>query len=170
MIADRIRNALASHSTQAKPDISSLFKLMVHLSEDEGKLSREFKQYLHDLANQDDTCKLWRKFVIEDCFPYICLYIAMRSGNWNLRMYSIKEMAPIFSAYDRTTYQRLIPRHIAELLRAPPELLSCLEDGGFVVSLSGKLISDIIGSLDHSTFSTNVHAQRWSGRGTRDVH
>ena len=62
----------------------------------------------------------------------------MRSGNWNLRMYSIKERAPLFSAYDRITYQRLIPRHIAELLRAPPELLHCLQNGGFAVSLSGN--------------------------------
>ena len=52
-------------------------------------------------------------------------------------MYSIKKMAALFSAYDRITYQRLIPRHIAEILRAPPELLSCLQDGGFVASLSG---------------------------------
>ena len=48
---------------------------------------------MDDLAAHDDTCELWYKFVLEDCLPYIGLYIAMRSGNWNLRMYSIKEMA-----------------------------------------------------------------------------
>jgi hypothetical protein len=106
---------------------------------EDGKLMSEFQQYMDDLAARDDTCKMWCKFVLEDCLPYIGLYIAMRSGNWNLRMYSIKEMAPLFSAYDRITYQRLIPRLIAELLKAPPpEILSCLQNGGFVVSLSGK--------------------------------
>ena len=62
----------------------------------------------------------------------------MRSGNWNVRMASIKQMAALFSAYDRTTYQRLIPRHVAELLKAPRELLHCLQDGGFAVRLSGN--------------------------------
>ena len=137
MVAEQIKEVLSTHSTDEEPDVSSLFKLMVHLCEDEGKLTSEFQQYLTNLSAQDDTCKLWRKFVLEDCLPYIGLYIAMRSGNWNLRMYSIKEMAALFSAYDRITYQRLIPRHIAKLLRAPPELLSHLQDGGFVASLSG---------------------------------
>ena len=111
---------------------------MVHIGEDEGKLTSGFHRYLTNLSAQDDTCKLWIKFVLEDCLPYVGLYIAMRSKNWNLRMYSIKEMAALFSAYDRITYQRLIPRHIAELLRAPVEILSCLQDGGFVASLSGE--------------------------------
>ena len=70
------------------------------------------------------------------------LYIAMKSWNWNLRMYRIKEMAALFSAYGRITYQRLIPCHIAELLRAPPELSGRHQDGGFVASLSGDCMID----------------------------
>lgn len=73
--------------------------------------------------------------ILEDCLPYI---VSIRSGNWNLRMASLKQMAALFTAYDRMTYQKLIPRHIAELLRAPPEVLSCLQRG-FAVSLSGTL-------------------------------
>ena len=135
IIAEHITTTLTTHSKNEDPNISSILKLMV---QDEGKLSSEFCKYLSDLSAQDDTCKLWGKFVLEDCLPYIGLYFAMRSGNWNLRMYSVKEMAPLFSAYNRITYRKLIPQHIAELLRAPPELLSCLQNGGFVVSLSGN--------------------------------
>ena len=128
---------LKTHSKNEEPNVSAIFKLIIHLYEDEGKLSSKFRSYLSNLSSQDDTCKLWGKFVLEDCLPYIGLYIAMRSGNWNL---SIKEMEPLFSTYNRITYQRLIPRYIAELLRAPPELLSCLQNGGFAVSLSGNCI------------------------------
>ena len=58
-------------------------------------------------------------------------------------MASLKQMAALFTAYDRMTYQKLIPRHLAELLRAPQEILSCLQKGGFAVSLSGVLSVDI---------------------------
>lgn len=136
-VAEQINTILSSNEC-TEPDVPVLFKLLTNLCKEDGKLMSEFQQYMNDLAAQDDTCKLWYKFVMEDCLPYIGLYTAMRSGNWNLRMYSIKQMAALFSAYDRITYQRLIPRHIAELLKAPPEILSCLENGGFVVSLSGK--------------------------------
>ena len=140
IVAEHNTIILKTHSKNEDPNVSAIFKLMVHLCKDEEKLSSEFHRYLSDLSTQDDTCKLWGKFVLEDCLPYIGLYFAMRSGNWNLRMYSIKGMAPLFSAYDRITYQRLNPRHIAELLRASPELLSCLQNEGFVVSLSGNCI------------------------------
>ena len=129
-VAEHIKSTLKTHSNNENINISPLFKLMIHLCEDEGTLSNDFHKYLSDWSAQDDTCKLWGMFVLEDCLPYIGLYFAMRSGNWNLRMYCIKQMAPLFSAYDRTTYQRLIPRHVAELLRAPPELLHCLQNGG----------------------------------------
>ena len=138
-VAQQIKELLlAAESTDTEPSVPSLFKLMVRLCEDEGTIIQDFHQYMTNLSAQDETCKLWCRFVLEDCLPYVGLYIAMRSGNWNLRMCSIKEMAALFSAYDRITYQRLISRHIAELLKAPPELLSCLRDGGFVASLSGN--------------------------------
>ena len=119
------------------PDASALLNLILHTCDDEGILKREFMQYLSKLSALDDTCQLWAKFVLEDCLPYIGLFISIRSGNWNLRLSSLKEMAAVFTAYDRTTYQKLIPRYIAEMLRAPPEVLSCLQRGGFAVSLTG---------------------------------
>lgn len=43
-------------------------------------------------------------------------------------------MAPLFSAFDRTTYQRLIPYHLADLQRYPTNLQK-----GFTISInSGK--------------------------------
>lgn len=125
----------AGHETT--PEASALLKLMLHTCEDEGILKNEFMQYLSKLSALDETCQLWVKFILEDCLPYVGLFISIRSGNWNLRLASLKQMAALFTAFDRTTYQRLIPRHIAELLRAPPEVLSSLQKGGFAVSLTG---------------------------------
>ena len=90
-------------------------------------------QYLSKLSELDETCKLWVKFILEDCLPYL----SIRSGNWNLQLASLKQMAALFTAYSQMTYQKLIPRHIAELLRTPPEVLSSLQRGGFAISLTG---------------------------------
>lgn len=83
------------------------------------------------------TWKFWNQFVFKDCFAYISMYIAFRSGNWNLRMAAYKLMVPLFTAFDRFVYQQLIAQHIFDVNSFPQDLLKALEDGGFVVSLRG---------------------------------
>lgn len=51
----------------------------------EGKFSFiDFMSYVEQKGSIDDTWKLWKEFVFNDCFAYIGLYAAMRCRNWTL--------------------------------------------------------------------------------------
>lgn len=82
--------------------------------------------------------KFWYQFVFKDCFAYIALFLAMRSGRWDLRIAAIKQMAALFTAFDRPKYQKLIPQHIVDMLTIPAEVLAHLKQGGFTVSILGR--------------------------------
>jgi len=73
-----------------------------------------------------------------DAMAYVGLFLAIRSGDWQLRVASMKLMAPIFTAFDHQTYQKLIAQHIADILCMPPSILSMFQQGGFVISISGR--------------------------------
>ena len=86
---------------------------------------------------KNETFHFWGKFIFYNCFAYVALFLAVRSGNWKLRMAAIKSMAALFTAFDRQKYQKLIPQHFVDMLTIPSDILSNLESGGFTVSLKG---------------------------------
>lgn len=44
-------------------------------------------------------------------------------------------MAPLFAAYDRTTYQQLVPHHLADLQTFPDPVMQSLKEGAFAVCI-----------------------------------
>ena len=97
-----------------------------------------FMKFVHKMAEIDDVWKLWVDFVFTNCYCYLTLYLAIRGSNWKLRLSSLKRMAPLFAAFDRDTYEKIIPQHLADLKQYPACVTECLEAGGFTVSITGK--------------------------------
>lgn len=103
----------------------------------EEKTEENLKRFSENLASQSDTYRLWHNFIHRDMMSYVMLFLGIRTGNWNLRVLALKKMAPLFHAYDRPMYLRIIPMHLHDILEMPPSLLDHLKKGGFSVSLSG---------------------------------
>ena len=53
-------------------------------------------------------------------------------------MASLKMMAPLFTAYDRDLYSKLIPDHLKNLHSFPKEIIQCFESGAFTASLTAR--------------------------------
>ena len=104
---------------------------------------RNFESYMNSEAKQNPTLKFWLQFLLKDCLAYLALYLAMRSGNWVLRMAALKQMGPLFTAYDRQKYSKLIPLHIQEMFSLPTDILAHLQEGKFTVSILGRACHSI---------------------------
>lgn len=102
-----------------------------------------FQQFQETISADNPTGKFWVQFVCRDALAYIGLYLAIRGGNWNLRMACLKLMAPVFSAFDHFTYNKLIAQHIADVVALPEDVKSLFEKGGFVVSIKGRPWSSV---------------------------
>ena len=76
----------------------------------------------------------------EEQYSVLPRALADENGNWKLRLSSLKNMAPLFAAFDRDTYERIAPNHLADLQQYPQQILSAFESGGFTVSLGGEVI------------------------------
>ena len=79
----------------------------------------------------------------------LMLWFGIRFANWELRVAVIKLIAPISHALDRTSYLRILPRHIADIQCLPTSILNHFKSGGFVVNLSGKPFSAVAFDESH---------------------
>ena len=84
---------------------------------------QEFRSFIQKLAIRDDTCKFWIQFVFQDLSAYVGLFLAIRSGDWHLRMASVKQMASVFTAFDHSNYLKLISRHLTDVLCMPHSIV-----------------------------------------------
>ena len=47
-------------------------------------------------------------------------------------------MAPVLRAFDRPTYGKLVPQHLADCLLLPKDIQQKFASGGFTVSITGR--------------------------------
>ena len=112
-ILEAVKCILSSATEQShSPD--HVMKIIGQIMDD-AKLHGKFMEFIDERALCDNTWRLCKQFVLVDCYSYIGLYLAIRGSNWKLRVSSLKQMAPLFAAFDRDTYQRIIPHHLADL-------------------------------------------------------
>ena len=120
LVAETIKNAsLQADSGNSQTQFSTVVNTLQEVLNHSGYHSAFFA-FLQKLSDTDSTWKFWVQFVFQDAQAYISLYLAIRSGDWNLRMASQKLMSPIFSAFDHVTYMKLIAQYIADVLSLPP--------------------------------------------------
>ena len=121
------RQMLHAYMTEQNtlPQLSSLYstlkekdvKTKEFLTTVEGLLSEigqnDFQAFIQRASKTDDTWKFWAGFVLGICR----LVLGNKMPELEpYRVSSLKKMAPLFSANDRTTYQRLIPNHFKPIL------------------------------------------------------
>ena len=98
----------------------------------------DYVSFMTSKGSKDENWQFWGQFILRDCSVFLTLYLAVRTGNWDLRVASLKEMAALFFAFNRPHYQKLIVQHLSDLLVMPKEILEHLQSGKFVASLSGR--------------------------------
>ena len=78
------------------PTKNFLFEFNNHLLSNKDVLRSRFEGFhlfVQKMTSTDETWRFWAQFVFEDVMAYISLFVAIRSGNWDLRVGSIKSMA-----------------------------------------------------------------------------
>ena len=110
-----------------------------------------YDEFVEGQAKLDDNWRFWCGFVFHDCLAYVGLYFAIRGGVWGLRMASLKEMCPLFTAYDRVNYLKILPQHFAEVMCLPDYVRQCLEQSGFVCMIKGNEMHAVALDEAHET-------------------
>lgn len=133
-----IQSALIQTKSNSDTELSTLLTRLHELTM-HTNYHYKFSSFFDNMAATDPTWRLWVQFVFEDAMAYVGLFLAIRSGDWELHLACIKSMAPVFSAFDHLAYRKLIAQHLADVMSLPQSILECFHMGGFVVSLSGHL-------------------------------
>ena len=72
-------------------------------------LCDEFVQFCSTFCRESDNFRFLHQYIHKDCMAYISLYLAGRSGNWELRNYALKSMMPMFHVVNSDFYYKLLP-------------------------------------------------------------
>ena len=117
---------------------NSALRNLKDIIEEISEILNKFSTYIKTHTTHNQTLQFWCQFLFDDCLAYIALFLAIRSGNWDLRVAGFKLMAPLFTSFDRPKYSKLIPHHLQEMHRLPTAVLALLKKGGFTVSILGR--------------------------------
>jgi len=130
-------------------------------------LQDEFNLFVENLAQKDSTWKFWKGFIFTDFLAYLSLFTALHTRDWNLRLAGLKQMAPLFCAFDRPTYSKIVPDHIMDMLHLPTTIRIQFEAGAFAVAL-GDRKSHCVGLDEAHEMGINKGIKQLVVRPTKD--
>ena len=102
-----------------------------------------FLTFLENKSKDDETFMFWNNFIHRDCLAFIGFYLSLRSGDWDMRNFFLKEMAPFFHIVSSNYYYDLIPKHLSDLQCFPQPVINHFKQGGFVANLNGNNWSSV---------------------------
>ena len=111
--------------------------------DDYSPVFQHFNSFLKMQCSKSLNWKFLHDFVFKDVLAYVGLYLAIRGGMWDMRMGSLKEMCPLFTAFDRLNYRKIIPQHFSDIHRMPEHIKRYLCLGGFVCCLNANSFSAV---------------------------
>ena len=87
------------------------YKTTLCRNEEEARTNtlKHFQAFVEEKAKEDDNWWFWAEFIFKNGLAFISLYMSVRSSQWNLRLASVKNMVPMFAAFDHPNYHRLLP-------------------------------------------------------------
>ena len=89
-----------------------------------------------DIGYSSDDQFAFFSNAMNDFLAYIAVYIAIRTGDWNLRIAGIKMMAKRFVRSGAVLYQWLVLQHLADITTSyPSRILDRLKAGAWVSAL-----------------------------------
>ena len=144
-------------------------------------LENDFKRFRQESCTSSATFAFWDKFLHVHCLYYISLWISVRTSNWNLRLASIKGIAPVFHVCDKPHYSQLLPEHLADCNKMPEDILYFLKQGGFTSNINGHVANSLaldeihecsinrdvkqaISRLEHKKISNLNHYLTWRAK------
>ena len=151
-VSDKQRNKsckLSVEKIQVQKEAFIEIQSYESVSSDSDNLHKRFDEFCQSMSEKDDTWLFWRQFITMSVLPFLGLYMSMWSENWDLRLASLKLMAPIFHAFHCSNYIKIIPNHLAKIKCLPSSLLDHFENGRFVASIRGNTWSSVV-VLDES--------------------
>ena len=92
-------NCILLSSIQTKNSPKNVLKRISELVQG-SQTEEQFMKFVKQVGDNDKTWRFWAQFIFTDCFCYFSLYLAVRSSNWHLCLASLKQMAPMFAAFD----------------------------------------------------------------------
>ena len=101
-------------------------------------LNRNFVSFFQTLCKANKTWEFWHNFIHVDVLIYIKYYLALRTGDWNLRNFCLKHIAKLAQVSDARFYSRLLPQNLADMNRFPDFIIDHFRDGGFVMNVLGR--------------------------------